>query len=277
MAQKNEYENICELVNPLLPYIRGVCALIHDADPSDKGASYLLQVNAQLGAGNIIFGQFVQRHDHSRNRILYETGLKEGDFYIQTDLLERPKPEFLDKVPEIIKNNPHLGILYFYGKPFLVKFNESLFYRGNPHEGLIGSNGVLVEYSDYEQNEKIVRENIRSIKRLDKFGWVKHSAKYYLYPNSNQCLLHAERRGNKNEIFAKREEIRIKFIHFLNSQGYEKNVDGMIKALTEKSNDPFVKDFINKEKIIQDVYRFYVLKDYTIIDEHNWDSMKFFN
>ncbi len=276
MAGPGELENIQELVEPIKSYIRGVCAIIHDSDEFDEGASYLLKVNNELGAGNVIFGAFVQRHDHSRNRILYETGMKEGDWYIQTDCLERPKSEFLQKVPDIINSNPDLAALFYYGKPYLIKFQESLFYKGNPHESLQGIKGQKVEYSQYEPNEKIVRENVRPLKRPDKFGWVRHYARYHLYPDSNQCLLGAEHRGDIGKIFHEREIIRKRFISELDLYTYSKDVEGMIKMLYDRRDDPVIKDSINKEKIIQDVFRLYVLEDWSVIDEHKWKTVKMY-
>ena len=87
MSGPNEYENIFELVNPIKSYIRGVCALIHDADQYDKGVEYLLKINNELNGGNIIFGPYTGDHSLTRNRILRETGIKDGDFLLIIDKL----------------------------------------------------------------------------------------------------------------------------------------------------------------------------------------------
>jgi hypothetical protein len=279
MAGPNEKTNLKELVDPLIPYIRGICALVHDADEFDTGASYLLGVNNELGAGNVIFGPY-GRHDHSRNRILYETGIKEGDYLIFIDTLERVSPIFaknLNYLIGLMEKDGIIDILTFYHKPYLIRFREDMYYRGNPHEGLLGDRELCrVEFNQYEPDESKVRINMRPIKRAnDKFHWVSHYLRYLLLPNSNQNLLGLEHHAAKYP-FEKKEEIRKRLIQFLAKNLYPRTVDGVLEAMRRVGPNGEMKDFINGHKILNDFYRLKVLGDETVTDSHSlesWDSM----
>jgi hypothetical protein len=275
MAGPNETENLKELIEPIKPYIRGVNALIHDADEFDAGASYLLKINNELGAGNIIFGRY-GRHDHSRNRILYETEMKEGDWYCQTDVLEHPKAQFFEYFTQyLVKDNSSIDGYYYYGKPFFVKFNESLHYQGNPHESLIGLSRV-VELSIYHPDERAIRENMRPVKRANQpFHWVNHYARYLLLENSNQNLLGLEHHAQKYP-FEKLEKIRKDLVQFLAKNIYPRTTAGLLESMIRVGPKGEMKEFINGHKILNDFYRFNVLKDQTVKDSHSqeaWDSM----
>ena len=276
MCSEGSYEDIFELVDPIKSYIRGVCALIHYGDENSKEANYLLKINNELGAGNIIFGPY-GRHDHSRNRILYETGMKEGDWYCQCDLLERVKPTFLEVLPVIIEKNPELEAIYYFGKPLAVKFKEELFYRGNPHEGLSGLNSqFVIELNQWSPDEKLVRENLRPIKRKDdKFHWCGHYLRYLLLENSNQNLLGLEHHVEKYPL-EKKEQIRKDLIKFLHNNFYPRTVAGVSEAMQRVGPNGKMKRFINEHKIINDFYRLKILNDQTVTDSHaqkDWDNM----
>lgn len=273
MAGPNEETNLKELVEPLIPYIRGVCALVHDVQHFDKGVEYLIKVNTKLGAGNILEGTY-GRHDASRNRILYETGIQEGDWYCQTDTLERPKPEFFQYFQDyLVKDNPSIDAWYYYGKPFFVKFNETLRYQGNPHESLVGINRAI-ELSPYHPDDRVVRENVRPIKRAnDKFHWVSHYLRYLLLPNSNQNLLGLEHHAQKYS-FEYKENIRKGLINFLVKNKYPRTIDGVLEAMRFKSNE--MRWFASNHKILNDFYRLKILGDETVVDSHSveaWDNM----
>lgn len=272
MAGPGEEANIRELVGPIKPYIRGVCALIHDSDEFDTGASYLLKVNNELGAGNVIFGPYTGRHDLSRNRILAETGLKENDYYIQTDILEHPKKEFLEKTPELLTKNPSVTCYFYYGKPFLVKYTEWLKYDGTPHERLNGIRGSVIEYSLIESDESKVRQNMRPLKRKDPMHFVNHYGRYYFMPGSNQCALGLDHRSNDS--FERRMALREHLKQHMLDKGMEFSLSGFIDMVKREGICYELRKYINNEKILQDVVRLNILKEIDIIDEHDWTTLK---
>jgi len=273
MSGPGELSNLKELIEPLKSYIRGICAILHESDENSLEANYLLRINNELCGGNIIFGPY-GRHDHSRNRILYETGIKEGDWYCQTDTLERPKPDFFRYFEQYLnKDNPDVDVWYYYGKPFFVKFNETLRYQGNPHESLVGINKAI-ELSPYHPDDRAVRENVRPIKRAnDKFHWCRHYLRYLLLENSNQNLLGLEHNAQKYS-FEYKENVRKGLIKFLEINNYPRTVDGVLEAMKAGSNE--MRWFTSNHKILNDFYRLKILGDETVTDSHSvqaWEAM----
>lgn len=76
-------------------------------------------------------------------------------------------------------------------------------------------------------------------------------------------------------MWSKREENRLRFIKTLEDRGFDRSFAGVL-ALFSGPIDDELKHYINNEKVWQDVYRYYILKDDTVIDEHSWISMKKF-
>ena len=279
MAGPNSLEDLKELIEPVKDYFRGVCALLHDCDEHSPEFEYLLNTNLKLGAGNIILGNYCGRHDHSRNRILFETGIKNGDYLVTLDTLERVPVEFAGNLVLLIQHmgNRDIDICYYYSKPYIIKFSEDLYYTGTPHESLLSSKRHLkaVELKNDFPDESKIRVNVRPLKRKDPFHFIGHYAKYLLQPNSNQILLGIEHQKNQQEVWAKREQNRLNFIKILADRGIDRSLSGVIKLFSGPLDDE-LKHYINNEKVWQDVYRYYILKDETVIDEHSWTSMKKF-
>lgn len=276
MAGPNSVEDLREMVDPIKDYIRGVCAILHDSDEFSPEAVYLLGINNKLGAGNIIFGEYVNDHSHSRNRILKETGLKEEDFYCQVDTLERVPEDFAQNFlfwqTQMIQSG--VDIINFYSKPYLVRYREDMLYVHTPHESLISLTAKLsiIELNHYKHEESKVRINMRPIKRADQpFHFVAHYVKYLLQPNSNQNWLGLEHHGGP-EALPRLEFLRKSLIKSLRDNGFNRSVDGVINLLKLPLNE-FTRPIVNEHKQINDFYRFFVLNDYSVIDSHNWSKL----
>lgn len=274
MAGPNSLADIQELVSPIKPYIRGICALVHDVDEFDEGFRYLVKTNMELGAGNILIGTYLGRHDYSRTRILYETGMKNGDWFVQIDcggeIFGSKFGEVVGGLIEHAKEND-LNSYYFYGKPFLIKFCESLEYRGTPHENLIRKEGEIrgTELSDHFTEEQL-RVNIRPLKR-PKTHFLRHYVLYILQPCSNQNALGLEHHGGA-AAFPKLENIRLRLVKYLRDNGFERTPEGFGEALKKGLNDE-LRYLINNHKQLNDYYRFYVLGDDSVNDSHNWSNI----
>lgn len=275
MAGKNEYDNIYELVNDVKPYIRGVCALIHDANEFDAGASYLLKVNNELGAGNIIFGSYIGDHSHSRNRILKETGIEFGDFIVMIDLMERIPVDFAKSFNDLISQmeNQNIDIAYYYNKPYVIRYREDLLYINTPHESLININ-ILgkklknIELNNFISDESKVRINTRPLKR-DKNHHISHYIRYLLQPNSNQNLLGIEYHPNLERY----EFLRESLVKELKKRKLPRTVDGVKTLLSEPLNE-ITRPMVNEHGQINRFYRFYILGHTDIIDSHtDWDNL----
>ena len=282
MSGPNEYENIFELVNPIKSYIRGVCALIHNADHFDKGVEYLLKINNELNAGNIIFGPYTGDHSLSRNRILKETGIKDGDFLLIIDTLERVSNKFAPEIDQLCNymNNNNIDIIRYLIKPYLIKYREDLIYMGTPHEALITLTDAILESENRLRvielsnnpsfrDESDVRINLRPIKR-DSKHFVNHYIKYLLLPNSNQNALGLEHHGNAPAL-PKLEKLRKSLLKALRDNNLPRTTDGVKQLLSNGLNE-VTRPIVNGHKQVNDFYRYFILKDDTVTDSHSQES-----
>lgn len=273
MSGPNSLENLQELLGPIATYFDGIVWVLHDSVGSDEEA-YLESIK---GEGKVIHYYFNKRHNESRNQYLWCGPIKQGDWICQCDDLERINPNFIKYLRQFINEIGAQGInaLFYYNKPFIFEYHESMRFDGNPHEGLNRLDGQLkaIEYSHYEPVEDKVRYNVRSQKRQDPYHWVNHYAKYLLYPwGSNHALLGASDRGNEIEIFRKRDALRLEFIQLMRDRKFDISIEGLTKMLSGAIDDK-IKFYLNCEKVWQDFYRYNILGDKTVVDEHKWTSM----
>lgn len=271
MAGPGNLEIIKETIEPIASYFDGIVAVFHN--PPDAGATLLEQIK---GAGKIIYVDFTKRYDFSRNHYLYCGPIQNGDFCVQTDLLEKIPLSFAGRLDYFITQlkSSNLNTCYYYGKPFVFEFTDDLEYRGNPHEGLFrpifGHRGI--ELSHIEPDESKVRQNLRPIKRTDKFHFVTHYLFYYLFPSTSNCCLLGWEHKKPQEIQA-RNNLRIEFCQFLTDSGYPRTVDGVIDFFKQTSFSKFQR-FVNEEKVLNDFYRFKILGLTDIIDGHDEKMIK---
>ena len=278
IAGPDSLEDLQELINPVIKYFDGLVVTYH-GDFNDPESKYL---ESQKKDGKIIYLPYGQRQDFSRNAYLYCGPMSNGDWFIQIDTLERLGANFAQKMKKLANELPDQtksNILFYHGKPFFIEYHESLSYIGSPHPGLQRQDGEGrgFDYTKIEPDESKVRLNIRPLKRTDPFHWVNHYGTYMIYPfGSNHSLLGLEQRCKTQEEmrtnFDLREKNRMAFIDELAKRGFERTIDGVILMLSEPLDDK-IKFFLNSEKVWQDVYRYNVLGDKTVVDEHKWESM----
>lgn len=277
MAGPNSLEDLKELVEPIKEYFDGIVAVYHGRDFDDE-ATYL---EANKGEGEIIYTKFVRRHDWSRNHYLYCGPMKNGDFCLQVDVLERINPDFAKQARSFAQYFKSCGVnlVFYYNKPFIFEYHESLQYMGNPHEGLRRNDGTsaAIELSTQFPEEQAIRYNIRPTKRPDPYHFVDHYVKYFLYPwGSNHCLLGIEKNGNPQELFPKRDARRIKFKNRLAELGIEDSVSALKTYITDKKPDEWdaeIRTIFNEEKILNDFYRYHILGDRQFKDNHDWKDI----
>lgn len=274
MTSAGKTEDLKELIEPIHQYFDGLIWTFHY--PKDEGADYL---ESRKGCGEIIYTNFCKRHGFSRNHYLWAGPATDGDWLVQTDDLERLVPEFAAKIRDMIPDLEENGVnvVTYFGKAFIYKWDESLEFVGSPHEGLTRRDGQAnhIELSQAFPDENKVRKNVRPLKRQDKFHWMTHYLRYYIeYPiGSNHCLLGNEHRGNPAQIFQQREQVRYHFRNELRKRGIPLTVAGFKEYLENNKPDEKMTAFINSEKILNDAYRFWSLKDETINDNHHWKDM----
>lgn len=279
MAGNGSLQDLKELIEPVKVYFDGIVITYHGKE-DDEEARYLESVKGRHG--KIIYYTYHKRHNESRNQYLWCGPLKEGDWVCQVDVLERLSPFFADSLNEKINDfeNKEINLVYYYGKPFLFKYHESLRYVGSPHEGLIREDGQGngIEFSKIMPDEKEVRLNVRPLKRKDPLNFVEHYLKYYLFPwGSNHCLLGLEKNGNPRELFPIREQLRLEFREYwktltdlpLETWAIKSYMVGTVpQSIPEK-----FKEFCRKEKILNDCWRLWVLKDENFKDTHNFKDV----
>lgn len=272
MTYAGNTANMSEMIEPILPYIDG-CIIVFNGT-KDATADYLESIK---GEGKIVYREFVPRHDFLMNETLFCGIPKEGDLIIWADAMELPRVKFISTLRGETKkfmDDNAIDCLYYYGKAFVFKFTEHLFYTGSPHWSLQGiKSGIQLE--KFYPNEAEVRLNTRPIKRPDPFHFISHYLKYYLYPaNANHSLLGLERKqGDLKENFFKREEMRAKFKQLLYELNCNLTVDGVKNLFCQKPLDPKLKPYISGDLILSDFYRFYNLNDKTIRDNHDWSTL----
>lgn len=277
MSGPGSLEDLKELLEPVKAYVDGIVWVLHDSRDSEE-AAYLESVK---GAGKVIHYYYSRRHDASRNQYLWCGPIKNGDWIMQCDLLERIPATFAADAGQTAAHFALQGcnIVYYYGKPLLYEYHESLRFVGSPHEGLQRGDGRMrrVELNHYLPDEREVRLNVRPIKRPDPLGWVEHYMRYYLFPwGSNQCLLGNENRpweGDPMQIFQRRETLRLEFLDYLARRGVERSVK-MVKLHFLVSHwTPELARFVNGDKILNDAWRLWVQGDETVRDHHDYRDL----
>jgi hypothetical protein len=272
MSSDASAENPVEMIEPILPHLDGIIWVLNDVPTDAPSARYLETVK---GAGRIIHRSWPTRHWHAMNDTLFTGLIQEGDFCIWTDDKERPAVEFLSKVKtEIIPmmDEAELDVVFYYGKAYLFRYRETLEYRQTPHWTLTGWNGRGIEWSNIEPNERLVRLNVRPEKRKDPFHFVLHYAYYYVTQaaGSNTCALGLEQHpgGATQEVFARREGMRLAFRKEMKRRGVPLTVEGLKTLLTGPLDDT-LKAYLGGEKILSDAYHLFHGRTDGIKDNHN--------
>lgn len=270
MTSTGNEENLRELIDPLIPYIDGVVAVMHNPCEGDLGLAYLEKVK---GGGEIIIRDWVQRHDVSASETLYAGVIQEGDLFIIVDTLERAIPSFIARCRDGLNDFMYaqkLDCLVYYGKPYIVRYNEGMHYRGSPHWSLQGVKNA-VELSSMYPDERDVRLNVRPIKRKDEpLHWVGHFSKYWLYPEgSNHAAMGLDHwpLGDRNTQFIQREGRRLAFRRLMRERGYPLNMGGL-KAMLTAPLDDILKEHLNAEKVLSDIYWFWHGRSAELRDSH---------
>lgn len=269
-------EDYIDMIEPILPYIDGIIWALNDVEKDAPAARYLESVK---GAGRIIYRKWgLPRHWHVMNETLFAGIMEEdGDFYLWSDLLEQPAAAFVSRIKsEIVPmmDETDLDVIAYYGKPYLIRYKETLEYRNSPHWSLHGWNGRAIEWNTIEPDEKKVRFNTRPIKRAAELNhWCGHYLKYFVeYPEgSNHALLGIEQHGGDlQQAYIKREANRLAFRKEMKRRGYPVTVQGFIDMC--KANSPLddnLKTWLRTDKVFSDAYHWLVLGNGNVKDTHN--------
>ncbi len=272
MAEK--LNDLSQLLQPLYPYYDALNWVFHK--PIDEGLNYLESIKKD---GKIQVIDFCDRLNFSRNHYLFNGTMKTGDYFIMVDDLERLNPAFfsngnynIKQLISFLESNKIDGCV-LQGKRFLYRFNEFLEYRGNPHEYIVDStnqpqNIIELTSIDFFKDPSWFWSSVRNKKR-DKYEFVWHYLFYFTFPGSNHCLL-----GNEKNIeqFYKDESVRRQFRLYLEHNNYLPfTKEKFIWLCNNKLVD--IKDLINKNKILNDGYRHFILGRTDFNDDHDYRNM----
>ncbi len=273
VTNKGNAHHLKELVDPILEYFDGLVWVFHtdDDDPfagNDKGFRYL---NENKKNGKIIISKWCNRLDFSRNIGLYHGPIKYGDWFLTIDTLERMHVDFAKQLPELIQRFDRNGIdgVYCRNKHFLFKFNEATAYVHNPHSGVAGVRQSLeITTLPFWRDEFWV--NVRSQHR-DKYEFVDHNLKYYLFPNTNHLVLKCE---HDHEFIKRRYMIRAEFFRELLTLGVDiQDFQSVKDYIVSGDLSDVAKKCIAEEKYLNDIYRFYRLGKQDIEDDFDFDNL----
>jgi len=243
-------ENLIELLEPIRKYFNGLIWTFHY--PKDDGADYLESIK---GEGEIIYSKWCNRFDFSRNTSLFQSPIKNGDWFVVVDDAERIDEKFAASLKNFTRQFDQNGIdgVYLRGKHFMFRFNESTKFKLNPHCGVDGVNRSF-EITSIEGWDDSFFTNVRGEQR-DKFDFVRHNLKYYLYPQTNHLVLKCE---HDMDFIKKRFDIRAKFFNELYSLGLDPyDLEDVFSYIVHEDLSEVAKECINQEKYLNDVYRFY--------------------
>lgn len=262
MSSDRSAENAVEMIEPLLPYIDGVIWVLNDVAFHDPSARYLETVK---GAGRIIHRTFIPRHSHLMNETLFTGLIEEGDYVLFCDALERPGAPFVKRIKSEIGPlmvEAQRPVLFYYGKPYLFIYSETLEYRQSPHWSLTGWHGEPFDWAQMEPNERDVRLNVRPEKRAHlPYHWVGHMLRYWVsFPaGSNSAALGMDHfpPGDRNVQFAERETRRLQFRQMMRARGFPLTVEGFV-ALCRTGLDEELKAHLRAEKTLSDGFHYLV-------------------
>lgn len=267
ITSAGNYQHLKDLIEPIKEEFDGLCWLFHeDYDVDDKGHEYVLHTCIKKQGGCILYSKWLMRTDYSRNKILFEGPMEYGDWFLVIDTLERISPDLIKLFKNIIKDDPQIGAIYINGKRAFIKHTESLQFVGNPHEGLQGIEGKQINLLTRElpEHARDWWQNLRP-KYRDKFHWVDAYLNYYFFPNTNHLLLGYE---NNIQYVRERYDNRKKFLTKLKKLGIKRQVEDL-KRYVEENGMEEIRIDLNKEKILNDWYRFHFLNDRSIVDKHD--------
>lgn len=269
----NQYENVKALTDPIWEHIDGIISV--DAGSTD-GTKELLE--ERKGAGQVLHRTWSNDHDLQMAVWLRQSVLKEGDWFLVRDSMERFNPEFAQGIRKFIDSFDMAGVktMFNYGKLFAAKYNDSMIIQQSPHWGLVGWQPKAIDLRDYHDETKKewtwrVFDGEEGGRPAD--NKIDHEARYYWnYGRSNHLLL-----GRENDLDSYRylEMIRLHTREYARQKGFERTLDGLkefmkwgmdIGEREEQEVEQF-KIWINSCSILKNFYRKHILA-------HKWEDIK---
>jgi hypothetical protein len=274
MTNAGNGDHLKDLIEPIKEYFDGFVWVFHDNE-LDQAANYVKDegFNYLVGLKNskVILSPWCNRFDFSRNIGLYQGPIKYGDWFLVIDTMEIMHVDFALQIRDLIERFDKNGIngVYCRNKHLLFKYNENTSFVHNPHCGVKGVS-KSIEISSLPFWKEEYWQNVRSLHR-DKYEFIDHNLKYYLFPNTNHLVLKCE---SDQQFIVRRYMIRSEFFNELNKLNIDiQDFKSVRDYIAFGEFNETTKQCIQEEKYLNDVYRFYHLGDTSINEDFDFDNL----
>lgn len=273
--------DVLPLIEQSINYFDGIIFTVDDR--SDKALiDKFEELKAKYNNFHFLIRRFNQAHDWRANDWLHSGLIKSGDYVCVMDSTDRFNNNFVSNIKSIvsdwIKENVNS---IFLDRLFIFKFTGHQYFESTPHWGVAN---LLNNVINLSQNPQFKREDyIINTRDILRYGII-HPIKYFCeYKRSNATQLLYQQFGNN--IWHYHENERLKFQLYIEQKlGFECNVENLIKYISEgiknKNLPNYIIDYVELEVNLQDLIRFYILKQDFVNEiaknRFNWSFKKFY-
>lgn len=258
ISTQNQENNIKDLTSVYQDF-DGICAVDHF---STDGTYNVLSERCKNGFVAQI--PYYGHHAHDLNHIILNPKIKLGDWVLLRDSCERINTNFASNIRPFINmlENNGVNTVYQHSKLLLFRRFPHQFFTSTPHWGFNGGQNkiIAIEKQTWFKEDTEYCYSVRN--QRAPYSWVDHYMRYYLILDSNHNLLGAENFGEPKSIFEQKEYIRINFLYYLDKHNVNHTVDDFLLFLNnQKDLCDELKWYINNIRIINDFYRYHILKN----------------
>lgn len=187
----SEFDNLKALTDSCHEVFDGMIWVCDDK--TDQATLDLLE--ERKGCGEILRRKWTKDHDLSMNVFLRESVLKQGDWFVLRDSMERFNPEWVVNLPKLLDSlaMQRVQSIFNYGKGFAFQWHDGLVFFGSPHWGLHGIRPLSIDFKDTFSEEEHqhtwrIRDGEEGGRPVD--NKIDHEAKYlWCYGRTNHLYL----------------------------------------------------------------------------------------
>lgn len=258
LITQNREQDIEEMLSDTYDYFDGIVAVDHYSTDKTKDILEKYKKN-----GKIIQLPYCNNHSWSMNGFLFSGVIKNLDWFLILDSSDRINIEWLKKLKNdiISYEKNEIGAVYL-DRIFLARYFDGMEFTNGIHWGLSGQRGKCISLlennlkrDDFIVNTRLKNRNISGIE---------HPIRYFVEPPCNsQCDLLYSQFGAKilNYHIDQRLLFRIFCQKELNlTPTVNELVNFISNGIKNKNLPNFLIDYIELEVNMQDLVRYYILK-----------------